>query len=123
MKDYKNVDAYLRDVPAPVLKAVKQMRALAKKLVPGGEEAIRYGMPTIQLNGKNFIHFAAMKGHLGFYPAPSGVKAVAGELKERGISYSKGCIRFSYGEPLPIPLITKVIKFRLREVLVGSKKM
>lgn len=122
MKDYKSVDAYLRDVPAGVLKVVKQMRALAKKLVPGGEEAIRYGMPTIQLGGKNFLHFAAMKGHLGFYPAPSGVKAVEGELKERGISYSKGCIRFPYGEPLPVALITKVIKFRLKEVRAGKPK-
>ncbi len=122
MKDYKNVDAYLGDVPASVLKVVKQMRALAKKLVPGGEEAIRYGMPTIQLNGKNFIHFAAMKGHLGFYPAPLGVKAVKAELEKRGISYSKGCIRFPYGQPLPVALVSKVIRFRLREVGARGKE-
>jgi uncharacterized protein YdhG (YjbR/CyaY superfamily) len=72
-------------------------------------------MPTIQLDGKNFIHFAAMKGHVGFYPTPSGVTAFEGELARRGLSFSKGCIRFPYDEPLPIALITKIIKFRLKE--------
>jgi uncharacterized protein YdhG (YjbR/CyaY superfamily) len=56
-----------------------------------------------------------MKGHLGFYPTPSGVKAFESELNKRGISFSKGCIRFPYTKPLPIPLITKIIKFRLKE--------
>jgi uncharacterized protein YdhG (YjbR/CyaY superfamily) len=73
-------------------------------------------MPTIQLGGKNFLHFAAMKGHLGFYPTPSGVKAFEAELTKKGISFSKGCIRFSYEKPLPVSLITKIIKFRLKEM-------
>lgn len=91
------------------------MRAVARQLVPNGQEVIRYGMPTIQLNWKNFIHFASMKGHLGFYPTPSGVTAFAGELTKRGIDFSKGCIRFPYGAPLPLPLIKKIITFRLNE--------
>ena len=122
MKDYRNVDAYLRDVPAGTVKVVKQMRALAKKLVPSGEEAIRYGMPTIQLNGKNFIHFAAMKEHLGFYPTPSGVRAIKAELDRRGISYSKGCVRFPYDKPLPVALVTKAIRFRVKEVGAGKRR-
>lgn len=116
MKDYKDVDSYLKDVPKEFLAKVKEMRALAKKLIPKGVESIKYSMPTIEVNGKNFIHFASMKGHLGFYPAPSGVKAFEDELKKKGISYSKGCIRFPYNMSLPVPLITKIIKFRLKEI-------
>ena len=115
MKTYKNINEYIKDVPKEFLSKVKEMHALVKKLIPKGEESIKYGMPTIELNGKNFIHFAAMKGHLGFYPAPSGVKAFDDELVKKGISYSKGCIRFPYSKPLPTPLITKIIKFRLKE--------
>ena len=115
MKTYKDVDSYIKEVPKEFLSKVKEMRSLAKKLIPKGVESIKYGMPTIELGGKNFIHFASMKGHLGFYPAPSGVKAFEDELKKKGISYSKGCIRFPYDKPLPIPLITKIIKFRLKE--------
>ena len=94
---------------------LNEMWALTKKLVPKGEETIRYGMPTIQIEGKNLVHFAAMKGHLGFYPTASGVAAFEEELTKKGIDFSKGCIRFSYDAPLPIPLITKIIKFRVKE--------
>jgi uncharacterized protein YdhG (YjbR/CyaY superfamily) len=116
MKNYKNVDEYIKATPADFLLMIKEMRSLIRKLIPKGEEAIRYGMPTIQLDGKNFVHFAAMKGHLGFYPTPSGVKKFEDELKNKGIDFSKGCIRFPYDKKLPVPLITKIIKFRLNEV-------
>ncbi len=115
MKTYKNVNGYIKDVPDAFVSKIKEIRSLAEKLVPEGEEAMRYGMPTVQLDGKNFIHFAAMKGHLGFYPTPSGVKAFEGDLKKQGIDFSKGCIRFPYEKPLPVSLITKIIKFRLKE--------
>ncbi len=115
MKTYKDIDEYIKATPKDFAGKVKEMRALSKKLVPKGVESIKYGMPTVELNGKNFIHFASMKGHLGFYPAPSGIKAFEDELKKKGIDYSKGCIRFLYDKPLPIPLITKIIKFRLKE--------
>lgn len=115
MKTYKTINEYMKDVPKDVLPMVKEMRALVTKLIPKGIESIKYGMPTIELNGKNFVHFAAMKGHLGFYPTPSGVAAFASELDKQGISFSKGCMRFSYAKPLPVALITKIIKFRLQE--------
>ncbi len=116
MNSYKNINEYMKAVPRSSLSKTKDIHTLIKKLVPRGEETIRYGMPTIQLGGKNFLHFAAMKGHLGFYPTPSGVKAFEAELTKKGISFSKGCIRFSYEKPLPVSLITKIIKFRLKEM-------
>ncbi len=115
MKTYKTVEEYMADVPKEFLLKLKEMRALAKELVPNGVESIKYGMPTIELNGKNLIHFASMKGHLGFYPTPSGVDFAKSELEKGGIDFSKGCIRFPYTEPLPTKLITKIIKFRLKE--------
>ncbi len=119
MKKYKNIDEYFSDYEKDSVKKLRAIRVLCKKLVKGGEEAIRYGMPTIRLNGKNLLHFAIQKNHIGFYPAPSGVKAYEGELKKRGFKYSKGAIQFPLGYPLPLPLIEKIIKFRVRE----SKKL
>lgn len=115
MKAYKNINEYIKDIPKDLLPKLKEMRALVNKLLPKGVESIKYGMPTIELNGKNFVHYAAMKGHLGFYPSPSGVKPFEEELNKKGISYSKGCIRFPYDKTLPVTLITKIIKFRLKE--------
>lgn len=123
MKTYKNINEYIKAVPKDFLPKVKEIRSLVERLVPKGEETISYGMPTIKLNGKNFIHYAAMKGHLGFYPAPSGVTAFESDLKKQGIDFSKGCIRFSYNKALPVPLITKIIKFRLKEEKAANRAM
>lgn len=121
MKTYKNIDSYIKNTPKDFLPKLKEIRALSKKLIPNGEETIKYGMPTIELNGKNFIHYAAMKSHLGFYPTPSGVIAFQSELKKQGIDFSKGCIRFPYDKPLPVSLITKIIKYRLKEEKARTK--
>jgi uncharacterized protein YdhG (YjbR/CyaY superfamily) len=128
MQEYRNINEYIKRETKEIKAKLIEMRALCKKLIPKGEEAIRYGMPTIRLGDTNLIHFASMKGHFGFYPAPSGVLAYEAELKKlapQGVSYAKGCIRFPYDRPLPIALITKIIKFRVKEVLVeeGKKKV
>jgi uncharacterized protein YdhG (YjbR/CyaY superfamily) len=115
MKTYKNIDEYIKDVPKEFVGKVKEMRSLLNKLIPKGQESIKYGMPTIELSGKNFVHFASMKGHLGFYPTPSGVKNFEEDLKKNNLDFSKGCIRFPYEKALSISLITKIIKFRLKE--------
>lgn len=116
MKSYTTINAYLKGVPKHALPKLQELRALCLERIPNAEEVIRYGMPTIQLGGKNFVHFAATKGHLGFYPTPSGVTAFEHELKKNGLSYSKGCIRFAYDKPLPVSLIKKILTFRLKEV-------
>lgn len=115
MKTYKNIDEYIKAIPKELTPKIKELRALARTLIPKGEETIRYGMPTIQLNGENLIHFAAMKGHVGFYPTPSGIEPFKEALNKKHLSFSKGCIRFPYDQVLPIPLITKIIKLRIKE--------
>ncbi len=117
MQTYKNINEYVKGESKEVKALVAEMRALCKKLVPQGEEVIRYGMPTIRLNDTNLVHFASMKGHFGFYPSSSGVEAFKEELEKKGLDYSKGCIRFPYGKPLPTTLISKIIKFRVKETL------
>ena len=116
MKDYKSVDAYIKDAEKSSQKFLREFRALVRELAPKGEEAIRYGMPTLRLNDTNVLHYAAMKRHFGFYPAPSGIKPFQADLDKLGIDYSKGCIRFPYTKPLPVALIKKIVEFRVKEV-------
>ena len=115
MKTYASVAEYIANAEKSSQKFLKEFRALVKELAPGGVEVIRYGMPTLQINGKNVLHYAAMKNHFGFYPAPSGVIAFAKDLDKAGYEYSKGCIRFPYTKPLPLPLVKKIVKFRVKE--------
>ena len=96
-----------------------QMRATIKKAAPQAEEKISYAMPIFFLNG-NLVHFAGYKNHIGFYPAPSGISAFNDELsKYKG---AKGSVQFPLDEPLPLVLITKIVKFRVKENLEKSTK-
>jgi uncharacterized protein YdhG (YjbR/CyaY superfamily) len=112
MESYKSISAYIKAQPKEVQPLLKEMYDLTKAAAPKATEAIKYGMPTLVGKG-NLVHFAAMKGHLGFYPAPSAVEYFAEELTP--YSTSKGCVRFLYTKPLPKALIIKMVKFRVKE--------
>lgn len=112
MKTYTSIKAYLSAQPKEVQPLLREMYALVKAAAPKATESIKYGMPTFEGN-TNLVHFAAMKGHLGFYPTPSAVDHFAKELTP--YSTSKGCVRFPYDKPLPKSLITKMVKFRVKE--------
>lgn len=106
------IDAYIATFPASTQALLQQMRSTIAKAAPRAEEAISYGMPTFKLHG-NLVHFAGYKNHIGFYPAPSGIDAFADELKK--YKTSKGAIQFPIDEKLPIALVTKIVKFRVKE--------
>jgi len=70
-------------------------------------------MPTVELNGKYLVYFAAWKDHIGFYPTPSGIEAFQKELS----SYegAKGSVRFPLEKPIPYDLVRKIVMFRMKE--------
>jgi len=88
--------------------------------VPEAEEAISYGMPTFKLNGKNLVHFAAWKNHIGFYATPSGNVAFKKELSK--YEGAKGSVKFPFDEPIPYALIKKIVVFRVKETKQKAKK-
>lgn len=91
---------------------LEQMRNIISKAAPAAEEIISYAMPAYRLHG-NLVYFAAYKNHLGFYPSSSGVKTFEKELA--GYKCSKGAIQFPLDKPLPVKLITRIVKFRVKE--------
>ncbi len=112
MLSVKNIDTYIKQFPAPVKEKLTTLRKLIHTLAPKAEEAIKYGMPTFVLHG-NLIHFAAFKKHMGLYPAPSAIRAFKKELAS--YTTSKGAIQFPLDKPLPLALIKKIVKFRVKE--------
>lgn len=114
----ENIDDYMLQFPKDIQKLLKQMRSTIKKTAPKAEEAMKYGIPTFVLNG-NLVHFAAYKNHIGFYPAPSGLLAFKKEIAR--YKSSKGAVQFPIEEPLPLDLISKIIKFRVAENSAKSK--
>lgn len=90
------------------------IRAVIKELVPEYLEEIKYGIPTVIYKGKNLIHFAEFKQHIGIYPGPEAITVFKDELK--GYTLSKGTIRISKEQSLPLDLIRKLVLFRLRAI-------
>ena len=113
-KDITTIDEYIADFPNDVQKLLQQMRATIKKAAPKAEEKIGYGIPTFTLNG-NLVHFGGYKNHIGFYPAPAGLKAFEKELAP--YLTGKGTAQFPIDKPLPLGLITKIVKFRVKQNL------
>ena len=106
------IDDYISGFPAEAQKALRQMRKAIKAAAPGSEEAIRYGVPTFLLNG-NLVHFAAFKHHVGFYPGPSGIAKFKNDLSK--YKSAKGSVQFPLDEPMPVALVTRIVKFRVGE--------
>ena len=101
-----------------VRKRLQEIRAAIKSAAPNATEKISYQMPTFYLNG-NLVHFAAFKEHIGFYPTPSGIEAFQKELSiYKG---AKGSVQFPLDEPMPLKLISRIVKFRAAENLKQAK--
>lgn len=107
-----NIDAYIAEFPAEVQLLLEQIRATIKNTAPEATEAISYGMPTFKQNG-NLVHFAAHKQHIGFYPLPSSIIHFRAELAE--YPQAKGSVQFPFNKPLPLNIVSEIVKFRLQE--------
>jgi len=111
--EYKTIDEYINMFPKDVQAILQKMRQTIKGAAPGAAEAISYQMPTFKLNGKNLVHFAAWKNHVGFYPIPSGIEAFKKELEP--YEKSKGSVQFPLDKPIPYGLVKKIVLFRVGE--------
>ena len=114
-KQFKTIDEYIEAFPTNVQNILEKMRKTIRKAAPEAIEAINYQMPTFKLNGKNLVHFAAFKNHIGFYPIPSGIEAFKEELSQ--YKQGKGSVQFPIDKPIPYDLVEKVVKYRVKEIL------
>ncbi len=114
------IDEYIASFPVAIQERLQQVRATIQAAAPDAEETIKYAMPTFTLNG-NLVYFAAFKNHLGFYALPTANET----FKEALSAYKtgKGSIQFPHDQPLPLPLISKLVTFRVaRNLEKASKK-
>ena len=111
---FSSMDEYIATFPKGIQKILQELRATIKAAAPQAEEKISYQMPTFFLKG-NLVHFAAHKSHIGFYPTPSGIQAFERELSN--FESAKGSVQFPLDQPMPLDLISRIVKFRVAENL------
>ena len=114
-----SIDKYISGFPYETQIILKKIRDVIGKAAPGADETISYAIPTFIMKG-NLVHFAAYKNHIGFYPAPSAIRAFNKELSS--YKNSKGAVQFPLDEPIPLNLISRIVKFRVNENLEKAEK-
>lgn len=113
MHQVESIDAYIASQPEAQQPTLQRLRELVKKAAPEAEEGISYGMPTFKYKGRPLVYFAAFKNHYSFFPQPKAIEAFKEELAV--YDTTKGTIHLPHDKPLPVKLLTAIVKFRVKE--------
>ncbi|NII27625.1 DUF1801 domain-containing protein [Pseudoflavitalea sp. X16] len=108
---WATVHSYISKQPSLQKSLLKEMREIIKSVVPKAEEVISYNMPAFKQHYV-LVWYAAYKNHIGFYPS-SAIAHFKNELT--AYKTSKGAIQFPVDQPLPVSLIKKIVKFKVKE--------
>lgn len=116
---FKTIRQYTESFPESTQKILRKLHKAIKETAPDAEETISYNMPAFTLNGP-LVYYAAYKNHIGFYPTGLGIAAFKNEIS--GYKHSTGAIQFPIDEPLPLDLVKKIVKFRIKVNLEKAEK-
>lgn len=111
------IDEYIAAFPPEVQTILQRIRATVGKAAPRAEEKISYRIPSFTLDGQ-LVYFAAFKKHIGFYPPVRG----DARLKKDVAPYAgeKGNLQFPLDQPIPYPLIARIVKARVQQNLAAA---
>jgi uncharacterized protein YdhG (YjbR/CyaY superfamily) len=118
MKKPENITEYIGTFPNDVQEILEKIRMTIQKAAPEAKEKISYSMPAFEQNGI-LVYFAAFKNHIGLYALPSGHETFKEELSQ--YKTGKGSVQFPLNKPMPFALITKIVKFRVKENTAKAK--
>lgn len=108
----ETVEEYIETQEETVRPRLREIRDILRKALPEAEECISWSMPTYR-KGRNIIHFAAAKKHIGIYPGGEATTVFAEELA--GMDVSKGTIRLPHDQEIPAALIDKIARWCYKE--------
>ena len=110
----RSVDEYLAGIPEPARSTLDKVRATIRSVVPKEtSEVISYGIPGFRYK-RMLVWYAAFADHCSLFPTASVIAKFKGELKSYKIS--KGTIQFPVDKALPVALVKKMVKARLKEI-------
>lgn len=112
IKPAASVDEYIASADPKAKKALRDIRKTIRSVATKADEVISYQIPGYKYHGM-LVFFAAWKNHISLYPAPWKAES----LKKQMSVYegSKGTIKFPLDKPMPLALIKKMVKYRIKE--------
>jgi len=106
------IDEYIADQPMAIRPIMEKLRQIVNKNAPGAQEVISYRMPAYKLHGM-LLYFSAFTNHYSLFAFPDAIIAFKDKLKR--YEQSKGTIRFPLDKPVPVKLITEIVKYKVNE--------
>ena len=104
----QTIDEYIAMQDEAVQPRLREVRDVLRATLPEAQERMSWSMPTYW-KGRNIIHFAAAKKHIGLYPGSEAVEAFADRLAD--YKTSKGAIRLPNNKELPLELIAEIARW------------
>lgn len=120
-KKPQDIDSYILLFLNDVQTVLEKVRETIRRAAPEATETISYRMPAFRQHGI-LVYFAAWKKHIGLYPPISGDKAL--EKAVARYAGPKGNLQFPLDEPMPLDLIERIVKLRVKqdEAKVAAKR-
>jgi uncharacterized protein YdhG (YjbR/CyaY superfamily) len=114
----QRIDKYLAAQSPDSRRVLKTLRTTIRAAAPKAVEHFSYGIPGFRLDGKTLIWYAGWKSHSSLYPVTASIKrANAAQLKKYKLG--KGTLQLPLDEALPLALVRKIVRARVREVRAG----
>jgi uncharacterized protein YdhG (YjbR/CyaY superfamily) len=114
-----SVSEYISAAPKEARAKLRELRALVAAAAPGATQSLKWSMPAFSYT-RILVTFAAFKKHVGFFPTPSAIREFRKDLS--GHKTSAGAIQLPYDKPIPRALITRITKFRVKELKARDAK-
>ncbi|MGH2459938.1 MAG: iron chaperone [Chloroflexota bacterium] len=112
-RQFATIDEYIRSFPEDVRLILEEVRRTIRTVAPGADETISYQIPTITLNGKTLIYFAAWKHHISLYPIPT--EDVPFEQELAPYRAAKATARFPFRKPIPYEIIARLVALGIKQ--------
>ena len=108
----QTIDEYIEAQDEAVQPRLREIREVIRSAIPEAQERLSWSMPTFW-KGRNILHFAASKKHLGLYPGGEATTVFADALKDYDVS--KGTVRIPWDRALPVELVQRIARWCYEE--------
>lgn len=114
--DYQSIDEYQHAFPEDVQKRMQQIRKIINKIAPEAEEVISYQIPAFKIGKKFLIYYSAYAKHISLSSPWSEAFLQNFDVELNGLNVSKSAIQLPNEKPLPLELISLIVRFRKKEI-------
>ncbi len=115
MKPPDSVSAYIASQPKAAQVTLRRVRSVLRRALPRAREVISYGIPAYELQGRRVLYFAGWKQHYSLYPVTTRLIVALGDALAPYEYNGKGTLRLPLHEPVPVRLLARIAKFRVKE--------